>query len=604
LNRSVLDCVRYTIRLEPGIQTPEETLEKRSGSCRDSAWLLVQLCRHLGLAARFCSGYLIQLVSDEKPIEGPEGPTADFTDLHAWTEVYVPGAGWIGLDPTSGLLTAEGHIPLACSADPQSASPVEGTYGWFKKPDVEDDKVEEQFIHEMYVTRLNEKPRVTKPYTEEQWQSIDALGRYVDRDLTEWDVRLTMGGEPTFVGIDDRDAAEWNTEALGPTKRMRAAELLHRLRDRFSNGGFLHFGQGKWYPGESLPRWAFNCYWRRDGQPIWHDLKWVADEKIDYGYTASDAKRFIVELAKILDVDGRHAQAGYEDAWYYMWRERRLPTNVDPLKSKLEDPEERARIARVFEQMLGSIVGYALPLRRNHSGTPRWESGEWFLRKENLFLFPGDSPMGFRLPIDSLPWEAESTRQFLEPLDPFATRPALPNGRRTLGSPLAPMQPSMQPQTIDPALGSRASNGRGTSPFPAAPNDIDALTNRRRTSWSANNGDPNEYYDIVRTALCVEPRNGVMYVFMPPARFLEDYIDLVEAIEETAAKLSMPVMIEGYRPPSDHARPRSHRSQHSSIGELEADRRTHARRLRRSSAIAAFDGKIHARRSAHGYGWR
>ncbi|HEX4607232.1 MAG TPA: transglutaminase family protein, partial [Urbifossiella sp.] len=532
LNQAVQRRVGYVIRLEPGVQTPEETLDFRRGSCRDSAWLLVQLCRHLGLAARFVSGYLIQLVSDEKPIEGPEGPPADFTDLHAWAEVYVPGAGWVGLDPTSGLMAAEGHIPLACTADPQTAAPITGSFSWAKRDD--DDKVEEGFDFHMSVTRLNEKPRVTLPYTEDQWAAIDALGRRVDADLREWDVRLTMGGEPTFVSIDDRDAEEWNTAALGPNKQRQAVMLLKRLRDTFAPRGLLHFGQGKWYPGEQLPRWAFGCYWRRDGEPIWTDAGLIADEQVRYGFSANESGRFVTRLAEILGVNPGYAIPGYEDAWYYMWRERRLPANVDPFDSKLDDAAERARLASVFEQKLGTVVGHMLPVRRVFGPGSKWESGNWFLRKERLYLMPGDSPMGFRLPLDGVYWEDPAARQFLAGRDPFAPRGPLPQradirGQRSDG----------RGQTLEDRWpwGDGHRHGRNGT--------VDDLSSALRPPPSER--DPT----IVRTALCVEPRGGVMHVFMPPVRLVEDYLDLVAAIETAAADLRMPVLIEGYKPPSD-----------------------------------------------------
>ncbi|HEY2147022.1 MAG TPA: transglutaminase family protein, partial [Pirellulales bacterium] len=419
LNRAVHDRIKYVIRMDPGVQTPEQTLTLGRGSCRDSAWLLVQVLRNLGLAARFVSGYLIQLAADVKPLDGPAGPEQDFTDLHAWAEVYLPGAGWIGLDPTSGLMAGEGHIPLACSPDPASASPVFGTV----------DPCEVQFGFTMAVRRIHEDPRVTKPYTEDEWREIEALGHGLDAELEAGAVRLTMGGEPTFVSIDDMDGAEWNTAAIGPTKRKIAADLLKRLRGRFAPDGLLHHGEGKWYPGESLPRWAFSCHWRRDGEPIWLNPDLIADERQHYGYGPAEARQFIAALARRLDIDAELAIPAYEDVWHYLWKERRLPTNVDPLESNLDDPEERARLAHVFQQGLNHVVGYALPLRpeRTPSGR-RWVSSEWFFRREHMFLLPGDSTMGLRLPLDSLPWSVPFDREFGEPIDPFAPREPLPKG--------------------------------------------------------------------------------------------------------------------------------------------------------------------------------
>jgi uncharacterized protein (DUF2126 family)/transglutaminase-like putative cysteine protease len=520
INRRVQKDIRYLIRMEPGVQSCEETLALGSGSCRDSAWLLVQVLRRLGLAARFVSGYLIQLPPDEKPLEGPPGPEHDFTDLHAWAEVYLPGAGWVGLDATSGLLADQGHIPLACAADPITAAPITGSYTWTKDPARgAEDRCDERFHFTMSVTRVRETPRVTRPYTEEQWRAIDALGERVDEELREGDVRLTMGGEPTFVSIDDRDAPEWNVAALGPAKRRQAGVLLKRLRDRFAPGALLHFGQGKWYPGESLPRWSFGCYWRRDGVPVWEDPALVADPERDYGHGPDDARRFVLALAERLGADPALALPAYEDVWYYLWRERRLPANVDPLESRLDDAEERRRLAHVFEQGLGHVVGYALPLRRRREdGGERWEGGRWFLRPETLFLMPGDSPMGFRLPLDSLPWEAPGDRDVPRPPDPFAPR-----------GPLPPRRPPVRQQLLRPAQPAPDRDGRSGQPLPF-------------DRWVGA---------VLRTALCVEPRDGRLHVFMPPVGALEDYLDLVAHVEATAAEVSLPVLVEGYKPPHD-----------------------------------------------------
>jgi uncharacterized protein (DUF2126 family)/transglutaminase-like putative cysteine protease len=509
LNQRLQRDIRYVIRLQPGVQTLEETLASAQGSCRDTTWLLVQLLRHLGLAARFVSGYLIQLTPDEKSLDGPSGPDRDFTDLHAWCEVYLPGAGWIGLDPTSGLLAGEGHLPLACTPDPVGAAPVTG----------EVEPCEVEFTHTIAVTRVHESPRVTKPYTDDQWQRLEALGRAVDADLMQQDVRLTMGGEPTFVSVDDRDADEWNTAALGPTKRLRAGDLLRRLKSRFGANGFIHCGQGKWYPGEQLPRWALGCYWRADGQPAWNDESLLADESRSAGRTSADAERFLRALAKMLDVGDHHIQTGYEDVWYYLWRERRLPINVDPFDSQLDDALERARLRRVFATQLDAPVGYALPLARDASDgrDGRWRSGPWFLRDERLYLIPGDSAMGYRLPLDSLPWVADGDYPYIVEPDPTVLR-------RPLSEPAQPRVQSAIRGREEPVLAGDRDRAPGVS---------------ESASW------------IVRTAICAEARGGLVYIFMPPVSAVEDYLDLVAAVETTAAALHMPVVLEGYPPPHD-----------------------------------------------------
>jgi transglutaminase-like putative cysteine protease len=420
LNQQVQQDVRYLIRMEAGVQTPEHTLAQASGSCRDSGWLLVQLLRHLGLAARFVSGYLIQLAPDVKSLDGPSGTEVDFTDLHAWCEVFLPGAGWIGLDPTSGLMAGEGHIPLACTPEPSGAAPIEGVV----------EQAEVDFSHHMQVTRIHESPRVTRPYTDEQWTRVLALGDAVDQALVAGDVRLTMGGEPTFVATRDPDAPEWNTDALGPTKRRLSSELLLKLQERYGKGGFLHFGQGKWYPGEQLPRWALSACWRADGQPAWRNPALFAREDEPSNVTHGDAERFIRHLAGRLGVDDAFVRPGYEDAFYYLWRERRLPVNVDPLDARVDDELERVRLRRVFDQGLETPVGYVLPLAADEAHPAavggRWTSSPWHLRQDRLSLLPGDSPMGLRLPLDALPWvRASDQPPTIEP-DPWSPREPLP----------------------------------------------------------------------------------------------------------------------------------------------------------------------------------
>ena len=701
VNQQLQSDIAYAIRMEPGVQTPEETLELACGSCRDTGWLLVQLFRHMGLAARFVSGYLIQLKADVKSLDGPSGAEVDFTDLHAWCEVFLPGAGWVGLDPTSGLMAGEGHIPLACTPEPTSAAPIEGGM----------DKCEVEFEHHMGVQRIFESPRVTKPYTEAQWQAVLALGEAVDKDLVEGDVRLTMGGEPTFVATTDRDAPEWNIDALGPTKRGYATELVQKLRAEYGDGGFLHFGQGKWYPGEQLPRWALSIFWRKDGQPVWQNPALFTDERQPCVYTSSDAERFMQTLAEKLGVAPDYITPGYEDTWYYLWRERRLPINVDPFDSRLEEPMERERLRRVFMQGLDAVVGYVLPLqtkgdliKKHPTATPeaagsRWSTGPWFFRDERMYLMPGDSPMGYRLPLDSVPWVSKTDFPYMIEADPYAPRDALPSSSALAArynasaqaaeeaaavvataaatTPPEAVLSSMAPAAPTPALATPATNNSAkafsqymaryltgaaarteasrilqyrplstaavaaldaaktgpafdapeaacaakdahpataaaaaaataTATVPAAAPAATAAaaalkaatpkaaaqdaTETPETSEASeapapqDNRAPKAFESaawLTRTALCVEVRNparangpdakpvkpkadpdtaanrsgkgetGALYVFMPPQERLEDYLDLLAAVEASAETLGLTIVLEGYPPPRD-----------------------------------------------------
>ncbi len=499
VNQQLQQAIGYGVRLEPGIQTCEETLALAKGSCRDTAWLLVQVLRHLGLAARFASGYLVQLTADIKSLDGPSGPEQDFTDLHAWTEVFIPGAGWIGLDPTSGLLATEGHIPLACTPDPASAAPMTGATG----------KCEVEFHYSNEVFRILEDPRVTKPYTEEQWQTINALGAMIDRKLEQQDVRLTTGGEPTFVSIDDMESAQWNTDALGADKLRLAKDLLLRMRGTFAPGSLLHYGQGKWYPGEEIPRWALGCFWRTDGQPLWRNDRLLARVDKDYGFDHTHARRFAEDFCARIGVNPQHLMPAHEDTLYYLWAEQQLPPDIDPLNAGLKDSLERRRLARVLTRGLDTETGFVLPIEWQHTHN-RWITGRWSLRSEHLLLIPGDSPMGLRLPLGSVDAPRYEDERYQPESDPLADRPPL-------------------------AQAGQAYTRVKSPPSPA----------RARST-------PLEATYAIRTALCFEAREGRLHVFLPPLTYLEHYVALIEALEDTAAALAMPLVLEGYEPPRDY----------------------------------------------------
>jgi uncharacterized protein (DUF2126 family)/transglutaminase-like putative cysteine protease len=491
LNQRLQGDIAYLVRMEPGVQTPEQTLSLRSGSCRDTAWLLVQILRQLGLAARFVSGYLIQLVADQEALDGPSGTDRDFTDLHAWTEVYIPGAGWVGLDPTSGLFAGEGHIPLACTALPSSAAPVSGLA----------DFANVQFHHEMSVTRIHEDPRVTKPYSQQEWSAIDALGAAVDKQLTELDVRLTQGGEPTFVSIDDMEGAQWNVAALGEHKRELAGQLMLRLQTEHAPAGILHFGQGKWYPGEPLPRWALNIFWRTDGKPVWRDQSLFSLDGHQEAFTQEDALRLGLALAAQLQLPTACLIPAFEDVMQHAVLEQSMPVNIDPTKAALGDGAERKRLAQLLESGLGAVQGYVMPIKPANG---QWFTSKWPLRREHLYLIPGDSPLGLRLPLASLPWVLPEDVEPEFELDPFDKLPDLPEviGTKRLAK---------------------------TAALEEAP-------------------DPR---DVIHTALCLQVRDGRLHVFLPPLQKLEDCLELLTAIEDAASQAKLRIRLEGYPPPAD-----------------------------------------------------
>lgn len=521
LNGAIQHDVGYSVRMEPGVQTPDHTLSSAIGSCRDSAWLLVSLLRELGLAARFVSGYLVQLTSDIPSLDGPSGPTADFTDLHAWAEVYIPGAGWIGMDPTSGLFAGEGHIPLSATPHPTTAAAITGSTGI----------AQTTLEYSNVVRRIQEDPRVTLPYTPAQWAAVQTVGALVDKRLEAADVRMTMGGEPTFVSIDDGTSAEWTIDADGPKKRERAGVLAERLRKIYAPGGVMHRGQGKWYPGEPLPRWAIAMHWRADGAQLWSDPAlladpWAADEATESAATTPDkeipgpelAGAFIGAVAEYFELPASQVRPAYEDALGKLAQQVRMPAG-EPVVTDIENdgPDTRTALLHELDALVTEASAYILPLHRlaapvaeddpddDINGDPAakgkaptvgWGSADWRLRRGRIVLLTGDSPAGLRLPLDAISWVPPE--QVAEP-DPLAAKPVLPV-----------LADAPQPRAV--VL------------------DADAAP---------------------RTALVAEVRDGLLYIFVPPFEELDPWVELIAAIEHAATVISTPVVLEGYGPPID-----------------------------------------------------
>jgi uncharacterized protein (DUF2126 family)/transglutaminase-like putative cysteine protease len=482
LNRRTHAAVAYVIREEAGVWTPEQTLEHGRGSCRDSAVLLVALLRRRGIAARFVSGYLIQVTDEGMLPDLPKGLDHDVADLHAWAEAYVPGGGWIGLDATSGLLAGEGHIPLASASTPALAAPLFGSA----------DVLAETVEFTLSVARLGHEPRPTAPYTDEVWSALREAGRRCDSRLEQLGLRMTMGGEPTFNAREDIDAPEWNTAALGPSKWRHGLRLIAELREHLAPNGLVLQRMGKHYPGESLPRWALDAIARTDGERLWGEGGDASDAVPEPG----DAKQLAGMLADALGL-AHGLIAAYEDPWHFIDREARVPVDLDPLRFDLDDGEERARLARVLSRGLREPAGYVLPLVREPDGA--WRTQAWSFRREHLFLLPGDSPIGLRLPLDSLAGEADVIA-VEEPTYPGRQDPRLGD-----------------PPEVDQA---KLELAAAAKPKPSA----------------------------VHTALCVELREQSLHVFLPPLARERDFIDLVAVIDRV--RRGRAITLEGYSPPS------------------------------------------------------
>ncbi|MBK9029872.1 MAG: transglutaminase family protein [Myxococcales bacterium] len=502
INRRVAERVRYVVREEAGVWTPEQTLTEGRGSCRDAAALLCAALRARGLAARFVSGYLVQITDEGMLPDQPRGLDRDVVDLHAWAEVFVPGAGWIGLDATSGLLAGEGHLALAATASPAAAAPIEGT----------SDVVAGAVEFTTSVTRLGHEPRPTSPYPDLVWTALLDAADAADAALTGAGLTVTSGGEPTFTSREHPSLPEWNAGAVGPSKWAQGLRLADALTARLAPGAAIVHRLGKQYPDEPLPRWSLDVCARRDGVEIW------PHRALPVVVTAAAAERLARAVADELAATA--PQPVFEDPWPLLAGEAALPIDRPPpapLELRdLGDASARRRLARALDLGAGAPAGWVLPLTR---AAGAWVTEAWTTRRDHLFLIPGDAPAGLRLPLASLaPGAPAPTPPALDPLDPRA----LPTEDGDDDASAARTQ-----LRLDASDHGRARLGAVPPPPPPA--------------------GP----DGVRTALVVEARAGALWVFLPPVARFDDWLALVAAVDRARVAVDAAVRLEGYPPPSD-----------------------------------------------------
>jgi uncharacterized protein (DUF2126 family)/transglutaminase-like putative cysteine protease len=476
----------------PGPVDLEGLMERSQGNAWETAWLLTLSLRRLGLAARFSAGYRIQLA---------DVSARDQVTQHAWSEVFLPGAGWVGLDPASGLFTDAGYLPLASAPEPLRAVPVVGYR----------EACEESTQESLSLQRLIAAPDHW-PYQPAQWHDIQALSRHVEDDLRAQKISIAVSRAIGFVSATDEDAPEWKLTAPGPVKQRAAETLMQQLLTRVAPGGILHTGQGESFVGETAPRWQLACFYRRDHVPVWRNPDLLAKHQThDQAASGRDGHRFAVALAENLGLADAYVVPAYEDSLHDMWQQRAL-ADFAPSAEQLRDPVLRRELASQLSASQSDAAGYALPLRWD-SLASRWASGTWTFRRQALYLTPGTAPMGYRLPLRSLPVAADAQIEPEPERCQFEERPLLAEVYGEPGARLTTLKPT------EPGVHYADANGNEAK--------------------------------VPSTGLCVEIRDGRLHVFLPPLTHLEHYLDLVATIEHTATGLDLPVVLEGYAPPYD-----------------------------------------------------